>query len=143
VAVFCNVGQINGDVKHLAMDGAMVIWDTKELRQVLERHNVKLVLQGHSHRVEDTFWNGVWYVTSAAASGAWWAGSWTGAEPGYTIVRCEGDRVSWTHESYPWEARLDPQDTVERQRIAEQEAARAEQRRLRRLERTGRQAVPG
>jgi 3',5'-cyclic AMP phosphodiesterase CpdA len=139
VAVFCNMGQINGDPKHLAMDGAMVIWDTKELRKVLERHNVKLVLQGHSHRVEDMFWNGVWYVTSAAASGAWWAGSWTGSEPGYTIVRCEGDQATWSHESYPWEPRLDPQDAVERQRIAQQQAEQAEQRRLRRLERVGRQ----
>ena len=138
VAVFCNVGQISGDPKHLAMDGAMVIWDTKELRKVLERHNVKLVLQGHSHRVEDTFWNGTWYVTGAAASGAWWAGSWTGSEPGYTIVRCEGDRVSWTHERYPWEPHLDPQDNVERQRIAEQEAERSEQQRLSQLERAGR-----
>jgi 3',5'-cyclic AMP phosphodiesterase CpdA len=141
VAVFCNVGQINGDPKHLAMDGAMVIWDTKELRKVLERHGVKLVLQGHSHRVEDTYWNGVWYVTSAAASGAWWAGSWTGSETGYTIVRCEADQVSWTHENYPWEARLDPQDKVERERIARQQAERAEQRRLRRLERAGRKPV--
>lgn len=138
VAVFCNVGQINGDHKHLAMDGAMVIWDTKELRQVLERHNVKLVLQGHSHRVEDTFFSGTWYVTGAAASGAWWGGSWTGSPPGYTVVRCAGDDVTWTHESLEWAPRLDPQDTVEREKIAEQAARIAEQRRLRDAERAGR-----
>jgi 3',5'-cyclic AMP phosphodiesterase CpdA len=138
VAAFCNVGQISGDPKHLSMDGAMVIWDTKELRKVLERHNLKLLLQGHSHRVEDTFWNGTWYVTGAAASGAWWGGSWTGSDPGYTVVRCEGDKVSWTHESFPWEPHLDPKDTVERQRIAEQQAERVKQRRLRDLERAGR-----
>jgi 3',5'-cyclic-AMP phosphodiesterase len=135
VAALCNVGQINGDPKHLAMDGSMVIWDTKELRKVLERHNVKLLLQGHSHRVEDTFWNGTWYVTSAAASGAWWAGSWTGSDPGYTVVRCDGDRVTWSHETYRWEPRLDSQDTLERTKIADQQAARAEQRRLRQRER--------
>jgi 3',5'-cyclic AMP phosphodiesterase CpdA len=138
VAVFCNVGQISGDPKRLAMDGSMVIWDTKELRRVLERHQVKMVLQGHSHRVEDTYWNGVWYVTGAAASGAWWAGSWTGSDPGYTIVRCRGDEVTWSHESYPWQPRLDPQDKVERQRIAEQQAERQEQRRLAQRERVGR-----
>jgi 3',5'-cyclic AMP phosphodiesterase CpdA len=137
VAVFCNVGQISGDPKHLAMDGSMVIWDTKELRKVLERHNVKLVLQGHSHRVEDTFWNGIWYVTGAAACGAWWAGSWTGSEPGYTVLRCEGDRVTWAHETFRWEPQLDPQDTLERTRIAEHEAARVEQQRLRKRERAG------
>jgi 3',5'-cyclic AMP phosphodiesterase CpdA len=141
VAVFCNVGQINGDPKHLAMDGSMVIWDTKELRKILERHNVKLVLQGHSHRVEDTYWNGVWYVTGAAASGAWWAGSWTGSEPGYTILRCEGDRVTWSHESFPWKPRLDPQDTVERKKIADQEADRANQQRLRDQERAPRKQL--
>ena len=138
VAAFCNVGQISGDPKHLAMDGSMVIWDTKELRKVLERHNVKLVLQGHSHRVEDTFWNGVSYVTSPAASGAWWGGSWTGSEPGYSIIRCEGDKVTWSHESYPWEAHLDPKDTLERKKIADQQADRADQQRRRQLERAGR-----
>lgn len=141
VAVFCNVGQINGDPKHLAMDGSMVIWDTKELRQVLERHNVKLVLQGHSHRVEDTFWNGISYVTGAGASGAWWAGSWTGSEPGYTIVRCAGDQVTWSHETYGWEPKLDPQDTLERKKIADQDAERAEQKRLRAVERAGKKRV--
>jgi Icc protein len=139
VAAFCNVGQISGDPKKLAMDGSMVIWDTKELRKVLERHNVKLLLQGHSHRVEDTFWNGISYVTGAAASGAWWAGNWTGSDPGYTIIRCDGDKVTWSHESYPWVPQLDEKDSVERKKIADQEADLAEQRRLRTLERAGRQ----
>jgi 3',5'-cyclic AMP phosphodiesterase CpdA len=137
VAALCNVGQISGDPKRLAMDGSMVIWDTTELRQILERHQVKLLLQGHSHRVEDTFWNGVWYVTGAAASGAWWAGSWTGSDPGYTVLRCEGDKVTWSHQSYAWEPHLDPRDDLERRRIADQQAERAEQQRLRQVERTG------
>ncbi len=78
-------------------------------------------------------------VTSPAASGAWWAGSWTGSDPGYTIVKCDGDRATWTHESYPWLPHLDPQDTLERKKIAQQAAERAEQRRLRDLERAGRE----
>lgn len=142
VAAFCNVGQINGDPKQLAMDGNMVLWDTKELRTILERHNVKLLLQGHSHRIEDTFWNGIWYLTSAAASGAWWAGSWTGSTPGFTVLRCEGDHVTWAHETYPWEPQLDPQDTLERKKIADEQAARAEQHRLRELESRGRERKP-
>jgi 3',5'-cyclic AMP phosphodiesterase CpdA len=142
VAALCNIGQLTGDRQRLAMDGKMVLWDTHQLRRVLERHHVKLLLQGHSHRVEDTFWNGAWYVTSAAACGAWWAGSWTGSGPGYTIVRCAGDQVAWTHESYPWTPQLDPQDTLERQKIADQEADRAAQNRLRDLERAGRNQLP-
>jgi Icc protein len=140
VAAFCNVGQISGDPKHLAMDGSMVIWDTKELRKILERHNVKLLLQGHSHRVEDTFWNGTWFVTGAAASGAWWGGNWTGSEPGYTIIRCDGNDVTWSHQSYPWEAHLDEKDVVERKKIADYNADRADQQRLRTQERAGRKS---
>jgi 3',5'-cyclic-AMP phosphodiesterase len=138
VAALCNVGQISGDPKKLAMDGAMVLWDTRELRQVLERHNVKLLLQGHSHRVEDTFWNGAWYVTSAAASGAWWAGNWTGSAPGFTIVKCEGDKVAWSHESYDWQPHLDEKDEVERKRIADYQRDQENQQRLRKQERAGR-----
>lgn len=141
VAALCNVGQLTGNRKRLAMDGAMIVWDTLELRKILERHGVKLLLQGHSHRPEDTFWNGTWYVTSAAASGAWWAGEWSGAPTGFTIVRCDGDHVTWTHESYPWQEQLDPEDTLEREKIAELHAFRAEQTRLRDLERAGRRSI--
>ena len=137
VAAFCNIGQISGDPKHLAMDGSMVIWDTRELRKVLERHNVKLLLQGHSHRVEDTFWNGVWYVTSPAASGAWWAGSWTGSEPGFHRP-LQRRPLTWSHETYPWEPHLDPKDSLERKKIADQLADRAAQQRRRDLECAGR-----
>jgi Icc protein len=140
VAAFCNVGQISGDPKKLAMDGAMVIWDTHELRQVLERHNVKLLLQGHSHRVEDTFWNGTWYVTGAAASGAWWAGNWTGSAPGFTIIKCEGDKVTWSHESYSWEPHLDDRDELERKKIADYQRELENQNRLRTQERAGRKS---
>jgi hypothetical protein len=46
--------------------------------------------------------------------------------------------VTWSHESYPWVAQLDPKDTLERKKITDQEAERAEQQRLRQLERAGR-----
>jgi 3',5'-cyclic-AMP phosphodiesterase len=141
VAAFCNMGQISGNPKHLAMDGSMVVWDTVELRKVLERHNVKCLLQGHSHRVEDTYWNGVWYITSAGGGGAWWAGSWTGSEPGYTVLRCDGDKVTWSHESFQWTPQLDAKDDLERRKIAEQKADREEQQRLLELERAGRKGA--
>ncbi|HOJ53829.1 MAG: metallophosphoesterase [Phycisphaerae bacterium] len=139
VAVFCNEGQISGDTKRLAMDG-MVLRDNRALREMLERHQVKALLQGHSHRIEDYFFNGIWYVTSAAAGGAWWAGSWTGSPPGYTVFRCEGEKLTWEHKTYEWEPRLDPADTLERKRIAEQKEFEERQRRLLEEERAAGQA---
>ena len=137
IAAFCNIGQYNNDPNRKAMDGGMVLWDNKDLRHILERHNVKALLQGHSHRIEEYRFHDVWYLTSAAVSGAWWAGSWVGAAPGYTVFRCRGHELTWTHHVFPWETHLDPEDELERRRIAEQEAFEEAQRRRRDRERLG------
>ncbi|MBN2447398.1 MAG: metallophosphoesterase [Phycisphaerae bacterium] len=137
IAAFCNLGQINGDADRKAMDGSMVLADNVKLRQVLERHQVKALLQGHSHRLEEYRLNDVWYLTSAAASGAWWAGDWVGSAPGYTLCCCTADNLAWSHRVFPWAPHLEPGDDLERTRIAEREAFEAEQKRLREMERAG------
>jgi Icc protein len=138
IAAFCNQGQLQGNPNRKAMDGSMVLWDTRELRTILERHEVKALLQGHSHDIEEYRYNNVWYLTSAAVSGAWWAGSWVGSDPGYTLFQCDGDRLTWTHRTFAWEPHLEPDDDLERRKIAEQRAFEEEQRRLRQEERAGR-----
>jgi 3',5'-cyclic-AMP phosphodiesterase len=135
IAAFCNMGQINGDPDARAMNH-MVISDNRAFREILERHGVKAVLQGHSHQVEDFYWNGVWYVTSQSVSAAWWGGNWRGFNPGYTLFTAIDDRLTWERIEYDWEHHLEPEDTLERQRIAEREAFLAEQRRLREEEAT-------
>jgi len=138
IAAFCNQGQIAGNTDRKSMDGSMVLWDTKPLREVLERHHVKALLQGHSHDIESYRYNGVWYLTSAAVSGAWWAGDWVGSAPGYTIFRCSGENLSWTRRIFAWEAQLDPQDELERHKVSEWNALRKRQHDLALLERHGR-----
>ena len=129
IAAFCNTGQIMGDFEAPAMN-SMVIRDNRAFREILERHGVKAVLQGHSHQVEDYYWNGVWYVTSQSVSAAWWGGNWRGFLPGYTQFFAKDDRLSWVRHTFDWTHHLEPGDDVERQRIAEMEAFQAEQRRL-------------
>ncbi len=137
IAASCNRGQLFGDPNYKAMDGSMVLWDTRDLRIILERHKVKALLQGHSHNIEEMRYHGVWYLTSAAASGAWWAGDWVGSPPGYTVFRCDGDKLTWEHVEYPWEPQLEEADTLERKKTAELEAFRREQQRLLEKERAG------
>jgi 3',5'-cyclic AMP phosphodiesterase CpdA len=137
MAAFCNVGQIAGDPNHKAMDGNMVLWDTRELRTILERHKVKALLQGHSHDIEEYYYHGVWYLTSASAGGAWWAGDWVGSPQGYTVFHCKGEELTWEHVTFPWTPQLEPQDTLERKKIEEQRAFREEQQRLLERERAG------
>ncbi len=129
IAAFCNTGQIQGNTSLPSMNH-MVIQDTVELRQIFERHNVKALLQGHSHMIEDYFYNDVWYVTSQSVSAAWWGGNWRGFEPGYTVFTANGESLSWQRFTFPWEHHLEPEDTLERERIAEREAFEAQQREL-------------
>ena len=138
IAAFCNVGQVEGDKNAKTLNGSMVLWDTKELRQVLERHKVKALLQGHSHKVEEFRWNGVWYLTSAAVSGAWWSGDWIGCGPGYTVFRCRGEELSWEQRAFPWEPHLEPEDELERKKLGARRAFKELQRQLRERERGGR-----
>jgi 3',5'-cyclic-AMP phosphodiesterase len=136
IAAFCNIGQIYPERELPSMHG-MVISDNRPFREILERHNVKAVLQGHAHMIEDYFWNGVWYVTSQSVSAAWWGGNWRGFKPGYTVFHANGEDLTWQRHEFAWEHHLEPEDDLERERIAEREAFEREQQRLAELERRG------
>jgi 3',5'-cyclic-AMP phosphodiesterase len=129
IAAFCNIGQIEGDTEMPAMH-SRVIQDGRQLREILERHRVRAVLQGHMHIVEDYFYNGVWYVTSQSVSAAWWGGNWRGFRPGYTVFTVRGDDLAWERKEFEWEHHLEPEDDLERQRVREHEAFLQEQQRL-------------
>ncbi|UJP63694.1 metallophosphoesterase family protein [Mongoliitalea daihaiensis] len=133
IAAFNNIGQINASPELLAMNH-MVVADTKEFREIIERHTVKAVLQGHSHIPEDYRFNDIWYITSQSVSAAWWGGNWKGYEPGFTLLEVRGEELSWKRISYVWEAQLEPEDNLERERIQEYKNFLEDQRRLRKEE---------
>jgi 3',5'-cyclic AMP phosphodiesterase CpdA len=118
IAAFCNIGQIQGNPEMRAMNH-MVVKDNKDLRLILERHSVKALLQGHSHKTEDFIFNGVRYLTSPAVSAAWWGGNWTGDPPGYTVFYCKDGELLWERRFFEWEAQLEPEDDLEREKNRE------------------------
>ncbi|MBS1682017.1 MAG: metallophosphoesterase [Bacteroidetes bacterium] len=121
VAAFCHISQQNGNPK-MNVVGSMVVEDAVKFRHIIERHHVKAVLQGHSHVPEDYFYNGIWYVTGQAVCAAWWGGNWKGFKPGYTVFYTDEETLRWERQEFDWEHQLEPEDTLERQRIAEREA---------------------
>ncbi len=133
IAAFCHIGQQEGNPDAKAMSH-MVVADNKAFRHILERYRVKAVLQGHSHVPEDYSYNGIWYITSQSVSAAWWGGNWKGFEPGYTVFSVKGDNLSWERRTFPWEHHLEPEDTLERERIAAHEAFLRQQASLRQEE---------
>lgn len=130
IAAFNNLAQVWNDFELPAMYTRYVIRNNRDLRQVLERHNVKAYIQGHSHRGEEYRYKDVWYLTSPSVSGAWWGGNWHDDKTGYTVFHCVGDQFTWERRYFEWEHHLEPEDNLERERIAELEAEKAEQRRL-------------
>lgn len=118
-AAFNQLGQINADEELKAMNH-LVLKDNRELRLILERHGVKALLQGHTHMSEDFRFNNIWYITSQAASAAWWGGNWLGFKPGYTVMTLsENEIVNWEAVTFDWEPQLEPEDTLEEERISE------------------------
>jgi len=77
----------------------------RQLTELLARHKVRLVLQGHMHENERLTVDGVEYVASISISGSWWkAGAGfergvDGVPRGYRIVQVDGDRVTHYYRS--------------------------------------------
>jgi hypothetical protein len=75
------------------------------LTDLLARHKVRLVLQGHMHENERTTIEGVEYVSSISVSGSWWK---AGREfergvdncpRGYRVVSVDGNRITHRYMS--------------------------------------------
>ncbi len=117
IAAFCHSPLLSGNPEARAY-GGLVVSDNNPLREILERHKVKVVLQGHTHQNEDFRWNDVWYVTNQSVSAAWWGGNWRGFNPGYAIFTAHEDgRITWERKEFAWEHQLEPEDSLERDRI--------------------------
>ena len=75
----------------------------KEIWEMFEEKNLKLVLQGHMHLYEEIKVRGVQFITAGAISANWWGGSYYGTEEGYLKVEIDGNDFSWEYIDYGWE----------------------------------------
>ena len=80
------------------------IVNAKAVLEVLWRHNVKMVLQGHSHLVERVEYNGCQFISSGAVCGNWWRGKRLFDAEGYGLIEVNGDRASWSYRTYGFQA---------------------------------------
>ena len=81
-----------------------VINNSKEVLDLFRDHNLKLVLQGHLHFLEDVYVNGIHFITGGAVSAAWWRGPNNGLEEGYVVVHVKGKEFDWEYFDYGWDA---------------------------------------
>ena len=81
-----------------------VVGNSLEVLEILKDYNLKLVLQGHLHIVEDVYYKGTHFITGGAVCGSWWSGAYDGFEEGFVVIDIVGDEISWRYESYGWQA---------------------------------------
>jgi hypothetical protein len=89
----------------LAASGeSSVITNSLEVLQMFWEYNLKLVLQGHLHFLEDIYvGNKVHFITAGAVSGRWWGNKPESIpEEGFLLVHVTGDELDWEYVDYGW-----------------------------------------
>ena len=82
-----------------------VVTNNRDVLELIENHNVILVLQGHLHVKELVRWKNTAFVVGGAISGKWWRGSWHSTKEGFNIITLSGNQVEWEYIDYGWHAR--------------------------------------
>ncbi len=80
-----------------------VITNSREVLELFNGHNLRLVLQGHLHAYEDIYVNGIHFITGGAVSGKWWGGPRFGMEEGFLMVHVSGDEIKSEYIDYGWQ----------------------------------------
>jgi 3',5'-cyclic AMP phosphodiesterase CpdA len=84
-------------------DSALVVVNSKEVLDLFKGYNLKLVLQGHLHTVEDVYIDGIHFLISGAVSAAWWTGPHFGYQEGFMLLTVRKNSVDWEYVDYGWE----------------------------------------
>ena len=82
----------------------LVITNSREVLQLLYPYNLKLVLQGHLHFLEDMYiQNRVHFITGGAVCGRWWANK-PGSYPqeGFLLVKVKEGSIDWEYVDFGW-----------------------------------------
>ncbi len=76
-----------------------------EVFQILQNHNLKLVLQGHIHWKEYGLANDVTqFLTGGSIAGNGWKGRRHNTREGFMSIRVKDDEFSWEYIDHGWEA---------------------------------------
>ena len=89
-----------------AMSDGTIVANGKQFQEMIQGRNVKAVLQGHTHVVEECIYLGTRYITGGAVCGDWWKGPRLGVHPeGFGVITVRGDDLSYRYQTYGWKVR--------------------------------------
>jgi len=88
---------VGDEINSLVVNGA------HEVLELFKEHNLKLVLQGHLHIIEDVSIGGIRFITAGAVCADWWEGARDGMEEGFVLVSIKGDTFEWEYVDFGWD----------------------------------------
>jgi len=107
IIISCHVPFLS--VYYPSLQGRYTDTDTfsnfKEIWDMFNNKNLKLVLQGHMHLYEEIKVKGVQFITAGAISASWWGGNYHGTEEGYLKVNIDGIDFDWEYIDYGWDVK--------------------------------------
>ena len=81
------------------------IENSHEILKLFKEHNLKIVLQGHLHIIEEIIVDGIHFITGGAVSGRWWKGPHLGYDEGFVVLDVSGENFKWFYETFGWKAK--------------------------------------
>lgn len=86
-------------------DSIILVTNGGDVLNLFENKNLKLVLQGHTHVLEDVFIDGIHFVTGGAVSAHWWRGPNFKTEEGFLLVKVYKDTFAYEYIDINWEVK--------------------------------------
>ena len=99
IPMICTYSQLNGS------EGSRTVNNASDVFDILEGHNLKLVLQGHIHWKEYGFINDRFhFLTGGSIAGNGWKGRRHNTKEGFVKIKVNGNDFSWEYVDHGWEA---------------------------------------
>lgn len=101
------IGVTKSEGTSIAIPASLVTRNTGDFHKVLAeaKANVKLVLAGHLHHVEQIQVDGVSFFTGGAVCGNWWKGAQQGCPEGFAVFDLHNDGTfAMDYRAYGWKA---------------------------------------
>lgn len=88
---------------HATYPDGRVISNSLEVLTMFREHNLRLVLQGHLHFLEDIYvQNRIHFITAGAVCGRWWNNKPENLPEGFLLIHLKGEKVDWEYVDFGW-----------------------------------------
>ena len=87
-----------------ANNEGLVASNSLDVLKLFSDYNLRLVLQGHLHFLEDIYiQNQVHFITGGAVSGKWWSNKPDSKpEEGFVMIHLKGEELNWEYVDFGW-----------------------------------------